>query len=223
MVLETLNLINTLILKGSEVTFCWIPSHSGFYYNNRVDIAAKRGASQSYDSKVLSIPLSTHECFSIIDREIWKSVNDRNVEQKDLVIKNVSFKKHNQGNQKQKFHARSIMSLRNRWNVNAFKTKYVKNVACVCRHKITREHILNCNAMRQYISPLQMYTYKDIFSNASLSYDFLSDILLSPLGLLLYFFFLFSILNPNNCFTMLHYVSNRCCIFFPSYMEFFAM
>ena len=39
-------LIHCLSVRGTEIHFCWIPSHCGFAHNNYVDIAAKHAAAK---------------------------------------------------------------------------------------------------------------------------------------------------------------------------------
>ena len=34
MILEINHLIHSLSLRGTDITFCWIPSHSSFHYND---------------------------------------------------------------------------------------------------------------------------------------------------------------------------------------------
>ena len=41
---EIKHLVHCLLIKGTGVTFCWIPSHCGTTFNEWVDRAAKRGA-----------------------------------------------------------------------------------------------------------------------------------------------------------------------------------
>ena len=49
-------LIHCLSVRGTEIHFCWIPSHCGFAHNNYVDIAAKYGAINIRSVK--TVPLS---------------------------------------------------------------------------------------------------------------------------------------------------------------------
>ena len=62
--MEITHLIHILSIRGTEITFMWIPSHCGVFYNEKVDIAAKSGAKNVKNSMQLNIPLCKHEYFS---------------------------------------------------------------------------------------------------------------------------------------------------------------
>ena len=69
-----------------------------------------------------------------------------------------------------------------RWKLNAFKTKYVKNVVCVCGNKITPVHIVTCNEMKNIIPVLKQNTVQAIFQSSALTYDFFVQLERSPIG-----------------------------------------
>ena len=77
---------------------------------------------------------------------------------------------------------RSLLSLMYRWKLNAFKTKYVINVLCVCGSKITAEHIVICKDMKKFIPVLKLYTVQDIFQRPALTYEFFVHMVRSPIG-----------------------------------------
>ena len=51
---------------------------------------------------------------------------------------------------------RNISSLAYRLSLNSLKTKYCKNIACICKNKLTVKHILNpCNIIKT-ILPVEL-------------------------------------------------------------------
>ena len=58
MIIEISHLIHVLSLRGTGngITFCWLPSHCGFYFNEKVDKAAKARAKHSLTSIQMTIP-----------------------------------------------------------------------------------------------------------------------------------------------------------------------
>ena len=75
MIIEISCLLHMLIVRGTNIAFCWIPSHSFFYFNEKVDRAAKRGAMHSCDSVHFNFPLSIQEQCSIVNSHIWEILN----------------------------------------------------------------------------------------------------------------------------------------------------
>ena len=69
---EITYLIHTLVLRGSDVTFCWVPSHCGIYFNEKVDSMAKCGAKHANGSCKLDIRLSLHEGYRLLQNTCWK-------------------------------------------------------------------------------------------------------------------------------------------------------
>ena len=63
-----------IILGGTHLCFCWVPSHVGFLYNDQADRAAKNGASKSVDSICLSISLSLQEYYHLVEQKTWLSL-----------------------------------------------------------------------------------------------------------------------------------------------------
>lgn len=174
LVMEISHLVHVLSLRGTDITFCWIPSHSGFYYNEKVDNAAKLGASKSPGSTVLNIPLSLQEFYHIVEktaREIFvKSLKKYSDNEIKYEISNY------------KVLNRHITSLIYRWKFDAFRTKYTKNTSCTCGHQITPKHILSCRMIKQFIPSLSECAPEKIFSSPVLTVDFFSSLLKSPIG-----------------------------------------
>ena len=77
---------------------------------------------------------------------------------------------------------KSILSLMYRWKLDAFKTKYVKNIVCLCKNKITREHIVTCPKLKQLIPMLKYYSAQAIFETPALTYNFFVSLERTPLG-----------------------------------------
>lgn len=68
---QVCNLVHNLRLQGTHVTYCWVPSHLGIYYNERVDFAAKLGADNLF-SECINVSLSPKEIYSILECTIRK-------------------------------------------------------------------------------------------------------------------------------------------------------
>ena len=66
-------LIHCLSVRGTEIHFCWIPSHCGFAHNNSVDIAAKNGA-KNIRSIQIDIPLSHREICCMLRKGVKDGV-----------------------------------------------------------------------------------------------------------------------------------------------------
>jgi ribonuclease HI len=47
-------LFSHISMRGSEITFCWIPSHCSISYNDVADRLAKCGASNSIEANLIS-------------------------------------------------------------------------------------------------------------------------------------------------------------------------
>ena len=82
---EILHLIHILICKGTEVTFCWVPSHCGIYGNELADRFAKRAAKNENVTEVLNIPLTLNEAFCVLKRVAWGRFEDKQKQSKSLV------------------------------------------------------------------------------------------------------------------------------------------
>lgn len=129
-IIEIRHLIHSLIVNGTYISFCWIPSHSGFFYNDLVDQTAKRGA-LNLQAVTIDLSLSVSEMNSIIKNK-FKS--------------KFTFNCH--------FHdhcgiSRSLVGLAYRIYLNSIRTKYCVNVKCVCNEHISIKHLLSeCNIIR---------------------------------------------------------------------------
>ena len=164
LVVEICKLINRLILKGTDVTFCWVPSHCGLFYNDKADIAAKQGSKKLPFVTELQVPFSIHECYSIITKTAWKKFSQNNHEIKNTFL---PFKildicafvcSHNQN----VYQARQIITLMSRWKLNAFTTKFKSNITCICGQHISPNHLTKCNAVRPFLPILDQHPFSEI-------------------------------------------------------------
>ena len=72
LIVEINHLVHLLIIRGFGITFCWVPSHSGIFYNDKVDRLAKCGAKNSSVSSMINVSLSLHEAYSLLQNACWK-------------------------------------------------------------------------------------------------------------------------------------------------------
>jgi hypothetical protein len=116
------NLIHSIIYSGISITFCWVPSHCEIIGNEICDRLAKAGALNSvYSIAVSHLLLSNRKIISFLDqfeRQKVKSI---------FFSKNVP---------------RHILKIVLRLRLNAWKTKYVKYVNCVCGEVLSINHLL---------------------------------------------------------------------------------
>ena len=151
LIIEISYLINCLKIKGTNISFCWIPSHCGFYYNEKVDKAAKCGAKYINNAKYVSLPFSLQECYYILNSTMK---NDLKKYQEDLQKKESIIMK-----QVCHFSINSLENMNNnaiklayRWKLNSFRNKYNTKVKCVCSfNTLTHDHILNCVFLKRYL------------------------------------------------------------------------
>ena len=64
-------MIHLLTCKGTDITFCWVPSHCNIFGNELADSSAKKGAQKENVSVNLNILMSLHEAFCALKREAW--------------------------------------------------------------------------------------------------------------------------------------------------------
>jgi ribonuclease HI len=71
-------LIFHISVRGSEITFCWIPSHCNFFYNDVADRLAKCGASNSIEANLISnTKLAKYEIISILEKAVRNKFFDK--------------------------------------------------------------------------------------------------------------------------------------------------
>ena len=139
-------LIDLLIKRGTSVTFCWVPSHCGLKQNDLADLAAKQG-SRNLDSFEIEFSHSLREKYHLIDKKFKH-------EDKSKVFNNI------------KGYSRRITSLAFRLFLNAWSTKYCKEIQCTCKEKITIEHIVfHCKDLKDVHQLIKVQRINDIDFN----------------------------------------------------------
>ena len=186
MIFEINYLIHQIILGGTHLCFCWVPSHVGFLYNDWADRAAKNGASKSVDSICLSISLSLQEYYHLVEQKTWLSLKSTQPYMNSSL--NCSWCKHiikevyKEGIVKQN---NVIVSLICRLKLNSIRTKYNKNIKCICGEKISPEHIiLHCKGMEVFLPKHKETSLDGFFSinNSILVISTVKDLLNSPIA-----------------------------------------
>ena len=132
-------MIHCLLTKGTNVEFYWIPSHSGFLYNDQADRAAKRGARNSSNSLKLLCPLSYKEICNRIGRD-YKERCHVNSKCRSLNLTDFSYV------------TRPVYGLVCRLLSDSLRTKYCSQVKCICSEDISIHHILlGCDLIRPFL------------------------------------------------------------------------
>ena len=113
------HIIHCLIDRGIRVSFCWVPSHLGLYWNEVCDRLAKQG-SENNNNNSINLHLSKHEYLSLLEKFISAEISKNRI---------FSF-------------PRYINSLLYKLRLNSWSTKFCKDVFCVCGNNISVNHIL---------------------------------------------------------------------------------
>ena len=130
---EIKHIINTLISRGTLVNFCWVPSHCGILFNDWADKLAKQGA-HNINSINITIPLSIKEMYTILEAKV-----------KIKFPFNLLYKATANT-------TRVVACLAHRLALNSWRTKYCKDIYCICHEILTINHIISdCNAMKDFI------------------------------------------------------------------------
>ena len=187
LITEISHLVHFLILRGSSVTFCWVPSHCGICFNERADRLAKCGAMYKNDTLGINVSLSLHEGYSLIQNACWKHFRKKlrdfgylcgNHNNQTLIFDNVLNSHKNLG----LYNRRNTLSLVYRFKLNAFKTKFSKNVNCICGDKITNSHILfHCASLKPLLPDVRSYPLEQILSEPSLLLDIVFALIETPI------------------------------------------
>ena len=167
LVLDILHMVHSLIINGTMIHFCWIPSHTGISNNEWADKLAKQGAkAERKNRQHINIPLSAQEMCNIIKRKT-----------------NITCK-FNTNVHIHKGLPRSVSSLAYRLCLNSWKTKYCA-VKCICDHPLSLEHVLHdCVLLKQYLTEdHSKHTVQELNFPAWLRLS--QDLLYSPIGSLL--------------------------------------
>ena len=82
--------------------------------------------------------------------------------------------------------SRTIVSLIYRFKLNAFKTKYIKNITCIFGENITNVHIVfHCKQLKSFLPELSDYSLDQILSNLQLLCKIAISLFYSPISSLL--------------------------------------
>ena len=187
LITEICHLLHFLTLRGSTVTFCWVPLHCGIHFNETVDRLAKCGAQNVNGSCCISVSLSLHEGYSLLQNASWKHFRKK--------LQDSDYPSNNHPNQLLNFKnaldsykdfdvctQRNILSLIYRFKLNAFKRKFSKDTNCICGDKITNSHILfHCEHLKPFLPVIPNHPLEQILSNPSLMWDIIFALIHSPL------------------------------------------
>ena len=181
MIYEICHLVHVLTIKGTIITFCWVPSHCGLIYNDWADRAAKSGALCSRNSVKIDILLSLHEVYRLLENTVWvqlKQINQTLANPADLLwCKKLSLTVYSSN----KKHSRAIITLLTRMKLNALKTKFSKNVTCICGDDLSVHHIIfNCGILRSKFPHLPQ-TLREVFLDHDLLIAMAKCLLDSPI------------------------------------------
>ena len=122
-VFEIKFLIHCLRHKGIGIDFCWIPSHCGLYWNDLVDSLAKQGALECNSEAVLSnLKLSSYEINAILKKSVQSKCFGTHFECFSC--------------------SRNIEIIILKLRLNAWNTKFSKDIRCSCSNIISVHHVL---------------------------------------------------------------------------------
>ena len=172
MILEINLLANSLLLKGTNLSFCWIPSHCGIFGNDWVDRAAKKGAKNSGKSEKVAISFSIQEGYSLLKKALFDKLfqHDRSGRCIDFSRKIQDIESKLNLLSKSNSVSRQVTSLFFRFRLDALKTKFSKDIKCICGSRLHISHILfSCQSLK----PLLPKSFTDL----SLTEDKLPDLL----------------------------------------------
>ena len=154
MIIEITQLIHCLRVKGTLVSFWWVQFHCGLCGNELADRSAKQGALNSKNSVTLNIPASVKDLSNVLLSACWARVykdDDKRVFSRkrfDFPLKLINQKLTCCSN----YYIRLICSIVFRLKLDAPRTKFCKNVKCVCGGEFSRNHILfNCKNVFQVL------------------------------------------------------------------------
>ena len=132
LVTEITHVIHFLSTRGTSVNFCWVPSHCGFPANEWADRTAKKGAQSKNNAIKIEIPLSLHEGYCLLEKACWNQL--------DLLLQNCYYPRKNTKfkacSSTDRHNDRVFSSLIYRLRLDALKTKFSRNVSCVCGDQI---------------------------------------------------------------------------------------
>ena len=157
--------LHSIISKSILITFMWIPSHTGLYWNEVVDKLAKKGANIDVDTiKIQNVSHSKNEIKSIVKRTAKSHLKP-----KKPSIFNV-----------QNNIGKLLLKLR----LNSWKTKYCKDIKCICGNILDIDHVLfSCvKIIPLYQSnsiDITQYTNKEMLLESDMTIRIMEILLLS--------------------------------------------
>ena len=186
---EACLLIHLLICRGTEVTFCWVPSHCGIFGNESADRSAKKGARNDVCASPINIPLTVQEGYSLVQRAAW----DRfyNLQKNNNIHLPCQKKLFTFDYEHRVFPLRSLdvfqyrrfISTFHRLLLDAFKTKYSNTCKCICGKTVSSFHVLfECSPLRSYLPTLTGKSFTDVFSNSDFALNVTLALIRSPIG-----------------------------------------
>ena len=188
-VIEIRHMIHFLSLRGTSVTFCWIPSHCGFYGNECADRLAKAAAKEMdiNSTSFVNIPYSLQEGYHLLEKTSWNHVNKlQKCSSTGKINRHISCY-----TQVCRCQNRLLTKLMYRLKLDALRTKFCKNVMCICGSKLSPRHvILQCELLepcfpRRLTDRLLKMTFDQIISDKVLLLDIVKVLVRSPVGNLL--------------------------------------
>ena len=171
-ILEIKYVIHLLTLRGLHVTFCWVPSHVGFLYNEWADRAAKVGAKHGREAIELHVPLSLQEGYHIEQASLSKVTEAYQLKKPflnhSLINTRVTGDVYHPMTITNNITSRRVIALLFRIKLNAFFTKFSKNVTCLCGKHITNTHIIfECQIVKTFLPPFSENSLDKVFNNLS--------------------------------------------------------
>ena len=133
-------MLHCLYMKGTYVTFSWVPSHTSFVFNDQADRAAKRGAKNIFGSIKVDCPLSYKEISHIIERDFLRQYSSSSKPRQQTLSNFVSI-------------SRPVSSLTFRLLCNSLRTKFCQTVKCVCRGDLSVQHVIfDCELTNPFLN-----------------------------------------------------------------------
>ena len=191
---EICHLIHILMCKGTDITFCWIPSHCGIFGNELADRCAKMGARNEVCVTSLNIPYTLKEGYHMLNNIAWNNFRNTakaaascsEIQKRQSFdcecIMNIPYLKiHDM------YQYRRFVSTFYRLKLDAFRTKYSSTTKCVCgKTRITRHHVLyECLTLRAYLPSLSGMSLVDVFSDSDFAFAVTNSLMCSPVRYLL--------------------------------------
>ena len=191
---EICHLIHVLICKGTNITFCWIPSHCGIFGNELADKWAKKGAKNEACAISINIPYTLQGGYHMLKKVAWfrfKNYFKTTTTQIDAPktqlpnserIMNISYLQiHNM------YQYRHFISTFYRLKLDALRTKYSSTTKCISGETtLSSNHVLfECIPLRAFLPSLSGMSFLDVFSDSDFAFTVTFSLIRSPVGYLL--------------------------------------